>query len=35
MQLDQIHHVAIITSDYQAAKEFYVNKLELPLLREV
>lgn len=35
MQLDQIHHVAIITSDYQAAKEFYVNKLELPLVREV
>ena len=35
MQLDRIHHVAIITSDYQAAKEFYVNKLELPLLREV
>lgn len=35
MKLDQIHHVAIICSDYRAAKEFYVEKLELPLVREV
>ena len=35
MQLDRIHHVAIIASDYAASKEFYVNKLELPLVREV
>ena len=35
MQLDRIHHVDIIASDYAASKEFYVNKLELPLVREV
>lgn len=35
MKLDQIHHVAIICSDYQKAKEFYVEKLALPLVREV
>lgn len=35
MNLNHIHHVAIICSDYQAAKEFYVEKLGLPLIREV
>ena len=35
MNLKKIHHIAIISSDYQAAKEFYVNKLGLPLVREV
>lgn len=35
MQLNRIHHVAIISSDYAKAKEFYVTKLGLPLLREV
>ena len=35
MYLNKLHHVAIICSDYSAAKEFYVNKLQLPLLREV
>lgn len=35
MYLNKLHHVAIICSDYAAAKEFYVNKLQLPLLREV
>lgn len=35
MQLERIHHVAIIASDYAASKGFYVNKLELPLVREV
>ncbi|MDO5399361.1 MAG: VOC family protein [Eubacteriales bacterium] len=35
MELNQIHHVAIICSDYAKAKEFYVEKLGLPLLREV
>lgn len=35
MKLEKIHHVAIISSDYQAAKAFYVTKLGLPLLREV
>ena len=35
MKLNRIHHVAIICSDYGAAKEFYVEKLGLPLVREV
>lgn len=35
MNLQKIHHVAIIASDYEAAKEFYVDKLGLPLVREV
>lgn len=35
MYLNKIHHVAIICSDYEASKAFYVNKLGLPLVREV
>ena len=35
MNLNKLHHVAIICSDYQTAKEFYVEKLGLPLVREV
>ena len=35
MKLGRIHHVAIIASDYHASKDFYVNKLGLPLIREV
>lgn len=35
MNLNQIHHVAIICSDYHRAKEFYVEKLGLTLVREV
>ena len=35
MHLSKLHHIAIISSDYQMAKEFYVNKLRLPLIREV
>ena len=35
MNLNKIHHVAIICSDYAKAKEFYVEKLGLPLVREV
>jgi len=35
MELKKIHHIAIICSDYKAAKEFYVDKLGLPLIREV
>lgn len=34
MRLDQIHHVAIIVSDYQKAKAFYVDKLGFPVIRE-
>lgn len=32
--LEAVHHAAIIVSDYARAKEFYVEKLGLPLLRE-
>lgn len=35
MELKEIHHVAIIASDYEKSKDFYVNKLGLPLIREV
>lgn len=35
MELKAVHHVAIIASDYERAKDFYVNKLGLPLVREV
>lgn len=35
MNLQQIHHVAIIVSDYERAKEFYVEKLKFPVIREV
>ena len=34
MLFDAMHHVAIIVSDYQRAKEFYVEKLGFPVLRE-
>ena len=34
MQWQQIHHVAIIVSDYPAAREFYVEKLGFPIVRE-
>ena len=27
MNLSKVHHIAIIVSDYEAAKDFYVNKL--------
>ena len=35
MKLDQIHHVAIIASDYEASRAFYVDKLGLSVVREV
>ena len=35
MKLEKIHHVAIIASDYEVSRDFYVNKLGLPLIREV
>ena len=34
MELSKIHHVAIIVSDYEAAKEFYVEKLGFRVKRE-
>lgn len=35
MIFDSIHHIAIIASDYNKAKDFYVNKLGLNINREV
>ena len=32
--LQSIHHVAIIVSDYEKSRAFYVDKLELPVIRE-
>ena len=32
--LHKIHHVAIIVSDYERSRAFYVDKLELPVIRE-
>ena len=34
MNLSKIHHIAIIVSDYEAAKDFYVNKLSFSVIRE-
>ena len=34
MNLSKIHHIAIIVSDYEAAKDFYVNKLGFSVVRE-
>ena len=34
MNLNAIHHVAIIVSDYKRAKAFYVEKLGFPVIRE-
>lgn len=34
MNLSKIHHIAIIVSDYERAKEFYVDKLGFEVIRE-
>ena len=34
MNLNVIHHVAIIVSDYEKSKDFYVNKLGFEVIRE-
>ena len=34
MKLSVIHHIAIIVSDYEVAKNFYVNKLGFSVIRE-
>lgn len=34
MNLSAIHHIAIIVSDYQRSKDFYVNKLGFSIVRE-
>ena len=33
--LKKIHHIAIICTDYEKSKDFYVNKLGLEILAEV
>ena len=35
MFLDRQHHIAIICSDYEKAREFYIEKLGFALVREV
>lgn len=35
MKLNHIHHIAIITSDYEKTKDFYVRKLGFQVLSEV
>ena len=34
MQLSKIHHIAIIVSDYERSKDFYVGKLGFSIIRE-
>ncbi|MEH7380495.1 VOC family protein [Bacillus sp. JJ1533] len=34
MKINRIHHVAIICSDYEKSKDFYVNKLGFSILNE-
>ena len=34
MKLDSIHHIAIIVSDYEKSKHFYVDLLGFQILRE-
>jgi glyoxylase I family protein len=34
VRLEKIHHIAIIVSDYEKSRKFYVEQLELPILRE-
>ncbi|MCK0470240.1 VOC family protein [Halalkalibacter sp. APA_J-10(15)] len=34
MNLNHIHHVAIICSDYQKSKHFYTKVLNLPIIKE-
>lgn len=35
MFLKKQHHIAIISTDYEKAKEFYIDKLGFELIREV
>lgn len=34
LKLDAIHHIAIIVSDYQRSRDFYVNQLGFEIVRE-
>lgn len=35
MALQNVHHIAIICSNYEVSKDFYVNKLGLSVIQEV
>jgi glyoxylase I family protein len=35
MKINAVHHIAIICSDYEKSKDFYVNKLGFTIEREV
>ena len=35
MNLSKIHHIAIIVSDYEVAKNFYVNKLGFSVIAKI
>lgn len=35
MNLNKIHHIAIICSNYEKSKEFYVNILGLKIIKEI
>ncbi|GFP75099.1 SMU1112c/YaeR family gloxylase I-like metalloprotein [Clostridium fungisolvens] len=35
MKINSVHHIAIICSDYEKSKDFYVNKLGFTIEREV
>ena len=34
LSLNAVHHIAIIVSDYEASKDFYVNRLGFAVIRE-
>lgn len=34
MFFNEVHHIAIIVSDYEKSRKFYVEQLELPIIRE-
>ncbi|MGN7295857.1 SMU1112c/YaeR family gloxylase I-like metalloprotein [Ferdinandcohnia sp. SAFN-114] len=34
MKINRIHHIAIICTDYERSKDFYVNKLGFTILNE-
>ncbi|TDE07623.1 VOC family protein [Flavobacterium sandaracinum] len=35
LQLNKVHHIAIICSDYQKSKRFYTNILGLTIIQEI
>ncbi len=35
MQIEKLHHIAIICSDYQKSKQFYTEVLEFKIIKEV